>query len=127
MRVGDGGWVRVGDEVGDGGWVRVGDGISSCFFFIVFVYFPSFFLPRFRILKNPINFHEQITMDNIMKTCCMLHNIILKFDNPEWENVDWAKLDPMRQGIEIRLFILKCVRNPMSDYYSPQMMQTRMT
>ena len=43
---------------------------------------------RFRILRNAVRFHSCQTVENIMRTCCMLHNIILEHDG-ECSRVDW--------------------------------------
>ena len=53
---------------------------------------------RFRILRNAVLSRKEETVDNIMTTCCILHNMILTFDRKDitaWEsNVDWESLDP---------------------------------
>lgn len=35
---------------------------------------------RFRILKTPCLFHDKANVDNMFRTCCMLHNILLEDD-----------------------------------------------
>ena len=42
---------------------------------------------RFRYLKNPIGLHKKEDVDNVVKTCVLLHNMILKFDGLDklWE------------------------------------------
>lgn len=42
---------------------------------------------RFRILKIPIRFQKQREVENVFKTCCCIHNIILENDSQvkEWE------------------------------------------
>jgi hypothetical protein len=53
---------------------------------------------RFRILKNPIRFHNLEDVQRIMHACCMLHNMILDWDRnlaSMWEhNILWEKLHP---------------------------------
>ena len=50
---------------------------------------------RWRILKNAILLQTQQQVDDVFHTCCMLHNILLKFDGlDKWEDVDWNNLDP---------------------------------
>ena len=47
---------------------------------------------RFRILKIPIRFQTQAEVDNIFRTCYVLHNILLKNDglDSRWEsNIRW--------------------------------------
>ena len=51
---------------------------------------------RFRILKIPVLFQSQAAIDNIFKTCCVLHNLILSYDglDTRWERaVDWNGVD----------------------------------
>ena len=51
---------------------------------------------RFRILKIPVLFQTQAAVDNIFKTCCVIHNMILSFDGLDvrWEKaVDWNGVD----------------------------------
>lgn len=51
---------------------------------------------RWRILKIPVLFQSQSAVDNIFKTCCVLHNIILTFDglDKRWEEtVKWDGVD----------------------------------
>lgn len=51
---------------------------------------------RFRILKIPVLFQTQAAVDNIFKTCCVIHNMILSFDGLDvrWEQaVDWNGVD----------------------------------
>ena len=43
---------------------------------------------RFRILKVPIPYRAKEDIDNIMFTCCVLHNILLDHDAQEWTIVD---------------------------------------
>ncbi len=48
---------------------------------------------RFRILKIPVLFQSQAVIDNIFKTCCVLHNMILYMKNVDsrWEDdVNWG-------------------------------------
>lgn len=50
---------------------------------------------RFRILRNAVLLQTQQQIDNVFTTCCMLHNILLKFDGLDlWEDVDWETVDP---------------------------------
>ena len=53
---------------------------------------------RFRILKNPIQYHDEIFIEKIMQCCCVIHNMLLKFDGMsiyDWEgDVDWTHLNP---------------------------------
>lgn len=49
---------------------------------------------RFRILKIPILFQSHEIVENIFKTCCVLHNMILTHDgfDSRWEaGVEWDK------------------------------------
>lgn len=51
---------------------------------------------RFRILKIPVLFQSQAIVDNIFKTCCVLHNLILCHDglDSRWEDgMDWDGVD----------------------------------
>ena len=46
---------------------------------------------RFRILKNPIRLYFEDEIDDIVRSCTVLHNILLEFDsflNPEWADID---------------------------------------
>ena len=53
---------------------------------------------RFRWLKNPIQYHEFKTIEYAMKTCCILHNMLLSFDRIGLEayldESMWDRLDP---------------------------------
>jgi hypothetical protein len=74
---------------------------------------------RFRILKNPLQYHSFKDIENIFIACCMLHNIILQVDNLEaWErDVDWEFNDPdygMKQGF---YYELNCI------FYSQMFLQ----
>eukprot|EP00965_Chrysotila_dentata_P042859 1422947-Pleurochrysis_carterae.AAC.2 len=51
---------------------------------------------RFRLLRLPIDFQDTETLDNIFKTCCMLHNMLLVFDGLDTigqEECDWTAAD----------------------------------
>ena len=43
---------------------------------------------RFRILKVPFPYFAKENVDNIMFTCCVLHNILLDHDAREWTGQD---------------------------------------
>ncbi len=45
---------------------------------------------RFRILKNAVEIHDQEDIDNIFFTCCILNNMLLKFDgyDKRWDFLD---------------------------------------
>jgi hypothetical protein len=50
---------------------------------------------RWRILRNAIPYHNVVFIDAVMTTCCVFHNIILRYDGldlPNWENVDWEQI-----------------------------------
>lgn len=56
---------------------------------------------RFRVLKKKIEFQTQKTLENTFRTCCILHNMLIRWNHDtkfsdcrtEWENnVDWNKL-----------------------------------
>lgn len=52
---------------------------------------------RFRDLKNPIELHKKEYIDNVIFTCCILHNILIEYDgfDRQWEEgVDWEAVDP---------------------------------
>lgn len=49
---------------------------------------------RFRILANGIRFHSQSTVQNIMKSCCTLHNLILQYQDHTLANINWLDIDP---------------------------------
>ena len=53
---------------------------------------------RFRILKNPIQYHDHNFIENIMRSCCIIHNMLLLYDGisiDDWEgNVNWTTLHP---------------------------------
>lgn len=56
---------------------------------------------RFRYLWNGVHYHSAYTVEWAFKTACILHNLILAYDGrslEQWEDVDWATLDP--NGIE---------------------------
>jgi hypothetical protein len=59
---------------------------------------------RFRFLKNPINYHSSLLIENAFKVCCMLHNMIRTYDGIDvfaWEaDVDWEELHPPEIGDE---------------------------
>lgn len=51
---------------------------------------------RWFILRKGFQFQSAKVFDNTFKTCCILHNMILKWtgqDLSSWENVCWADLD----------------------------------
>jgi hypothetical protein len=54
------------------------------------------------IIKHPIVYHEAEMIEDIFKTCCMLHNLIQAWDQEgtsAWESeVDWEQLNP--SGLE---------------------------
>jgi hypothetical protein len=60
---------------------------------------------RFRILRNGITYGSLEDINNIVKTCAMLHNMLLAYDNMltfEWEsNADWGDDDPDMNDLEI--------------------------
>jgi hypothetical protein len=64
---------------------------------------------RFRILKNAVEYHSASVVQDIMMTCCILHNIILAYDKEDidinlWEDdVIWNDLDPDIEDIELDL------------------------
>jgi hypothetical protein len=46
---------------------------------------------RFRILKKPIRLYFEDDIDDVVRTCAVLHNILLEFDsflNPHWADID---------------------------------------
>ena len=47
---------------------------------------------RFRILKLPLLFRQKIQIDNIWFTCCILHNLLHKYDGLDKleDDVHWA-------------------------------------
>lgn len=51
---------------------------------------------RFLILKNGVITHRVIDCEKTFKTCCVLHNMILRYSDElaSWENVDWSGLEP---------------------------------
>ncbi len=53
---------------------------------------------RFRILRFPFEYHDPVDITNVVKTCAILHNMMLLYDGLDlrlWEeNIDWEKLDP---------------------------------
>ena len=57
---------------------------------------------RFRILRNPMEFHRATHIDNIMHSCCIIHNMLLVVDGLNvinWEtNIDW-ELEQSEYGI----------------------------
>ena len=55
---------------------------------------------RFRFLKNFNNLFHQSDIDNAFVTCCMLHNMLLKYDG--WLAPDLAQYPA--GGIEATLF-----------------------
>lgn len=64
---------------------------------------------RFRILKIPILFQSHAVIENIFKTCCVIHNMILTEDglDSRWESgMNWDGVDGLHDmsdvGIEIR-------------------------
>ena len=51
---------------------------------------------RFRWLKNAIQYHSEETLEAAIKTCAILHNMLLAYDGLdvfEW-NTDWEDEDP---------------------------------
>jgi hypothetical protein len=63
-----------------------------------------FFLVRFLILMNGINYHSKETVEQLFVTASMLHNIILGYDfdgSTEWErDVNWENLHPDKNAAE---------------------------
>ena len=53
---------------------------------------------RWRMLKNPIQYHDMRSITNLMKTCCVIHNMLLMYDGlslDAWETgVNWDRLNP---------------------------------
>jgi hypothetical protein len=51
---------------------------------------------RFRILRNPIEIHSQDRIDDAFFTCCILNNLLLKYDgyDKRWDSVIWKNEDP---------------------------------
>ena len=50
---------------------------------------------RWRLLKNGVLIKTQQQIDDAFISCCMLHNILLRFNGlHEWEDVDWTTLEP---------------------------------
>jgi hypothetical protein len=43
---------------------------------------------RFRVLKVPMPYFAKEHVDNIMFTCCVLHNILLDHNAREWTEED---------------------------------------
>lgn len=65
---------------------------------------------RFRILKNGFRVHNLETTDNIFKTCCALHNMLLEVDGLDLEWKEGVKGDyelEYEDGNEIPIQILK--------------------
>lgn len=59
---------------------------------------------RFRILRTGIEYHDMATVENIFKACCILHNMILRYDIPqkhEWEDVNWEQVDPTAEVVTL--------------------------
>lgn len=63
----------------------------ECFFGILKI--------RFRYLSNPVLSHGMTTIEYAMKTCCILHNMILEYDKgfmkerQLWESIAVNDLD----------------------------------
>ena len=49
------------------------------------------FKKRFLILKHPMHIHNPCRIERIFKTCCVLHNILLDYD--QFNNWNWGKKD----------------------------------
>lgn len=52
---------------------------------------------RWRILRNPVVFHDFLDIENIMFCCCILHNLLISADGIDtaWENdIAWDTLEP---------------------------------
>ena len=53
---------------------------------------------RFRILYNTIELHDFDQIEDVFKTCCVLHNMILVYDGNHrlkgWESVKWQPVNP---------------------------------
>lgn len=43
---------------------------------------------RFRFLRNAVRYHDKKTIENVFKTCCVLHNMLLEFD-VNGKGLDW--------------------------------------
>lgn len=50
---------------------------------------------RFRLLKSKVTYNDPERVDGAWLTCCILHNMLLKFDGLDAleEGMDWAGLD----------------------------------
>ena len=46
---------------------------------------------RFLILKHPMRIHDPCRIERIFKTCCVLHNILLDYD--QFDNWNWGEED----------------------------------
>ncbi len=51
---------------------------------------------RWRILRNPVDLHKQYEIDNVFFTCCILNNVLLRYDNLDlrWTEKEWEDCDP---------------------------------
>lgn len=62
---------------------------------------------RFRILRNGLECKHRSNCNNIVKTCAILHNMLLRYDGLdvfEWEKKsDWESEDPDMDDIDINL------------------------
>jgi Plant transposon protein len=60
---------------------------------------------RFRFLRDSVVYHNPETIQDAMKTCCCLHNMIMLFDGIDisgWESVVWEHLEPDADEDDIR-------------------------
>jgi hypothetical protein len=55
---------------------------------------------RFQILKCPIQFHNQITIDMVFFTCCILHNMLLTFDGLDLRWLDEENEEEPNDGFD---------------------------
>ena len=52
---------------------------------------------RFRILLDSLKYHKEKDITAIFKTCCILHNMLLRSDQLHfvlWESAFWSAVDP---------------------------------
>jgi hypothetical protein len=58
---------------------------------------------RFRFLKNPITLQKKEDLDNLLATCCIINNMILKENGLDslWEDgVNWETLNPSEDELD---------------------------
>ena len=86
---------------------------------------------RFRILKIPMLLQKQDQIDNVFKTCCVLHNMILAYNGrDQWEhNIDYEGVDGEHEEHDVNtpIHVLMTHIEPNGTTLRREMVELRIT